>query len=80
MMFFGLFLIYINISTFKFVRSYGVVTSFCLVTLPIPAVVLQNVTNKIYLVGHESEKYDFLVMLKSLGSMRQGEAELLALC
>ena len=75
MMFFGLSLIYIDISTFKFVCSYCVVMFFRPVTLPIPVVVLQNVTNNICLVCHESDKYAFLVILTSLGSMRQGEAE-----
>ena len=43
---------------------------------PIPAVVLQNVTNKSYMVSDESEKRPFLVIFRVLGSMRPGKAEI----
>ena len=46
---------------------------------PVFAVVSQNVTNKSFLVRVKSEKYSFWVTLRSLGSMRQGEAEIHAL-
>ena len=42
----------------------------------LPAVVLQNDTNKGCLECVKSEKYVFLVTLRPLESMRQGEAEL----
>ena len=45
------------------------------VTLPIPVVVLQNVTN-ICLVCVKREKYALMVTLIPLGSMRQGQAKL----
>ena len=43
---------------------------------PIPAVVLQSVTNKSCLVCVKSKEYSFLVTTGPLGSMRWGEAEL----
>ena len=48
----------------------------CPVLNSIPAVVSQNVTNESYLVCVKSEKYAFLVKLRPLGFMRQGEAKL----
>ena len=43
---------------------------------PIPAVVLQSVTNKSCLICVKSKRYAFLVTTRPLGSMRWGEAEL----
>ena len=48
--------IYINISTFMSVRPYGVGFS-----LPIPAIISQNVTNKSCLVCIKSEKYMYIL-------------------
>ena len=47
--------------------------------ITISAVGSQNVTNKSSLVCVKSEKYAFWVILSSLGSMWQGEAEIHAL-
>ena len=43
---------------------------------PIPAVVLQSVTDKSCLICVKSKRYAFLVTTRPLGSMRWGEAEL----
>jgi len=45
----------------------------CPVTLPIPAVAKQNVTDKSCLVCDKSEKYAFLVTLTPLGLIRRGQ-------
>ena len=46
---------------------------------PVSAVGSQNVTNKSFLVCVKGEKYAFWVTLRTLGSMRQCEAEIFAL-
>ena len=46
---------------------------------PVSAVGSQNVTNKSFLACVKSEKYAVWFTLRSLGSMRQGKAEIHAL-
>ena len=65
-----------TISTFTSVRPYGGVTVSWRSTseFPIPAVVSKNGNDKSCLVCVKSEKYAFLVTLRPLWSMREGEA------
>ena len=52
----------------------------CHVTLSIPAILLQNITNKSCVACYKNEKNTFSVTLRLRGSMRQGKAELRTLC
>ena len=56
----------------------SVLQSFHFLAL-ILAVESQNVTNRSFLVCVKSGKYAFLITLRLLGSMRQGEAKLCTL-
>ena len=73
------FKIYITISTITSILdpilSCPVIS--CFVTLPIPVVWSQNITNKSWLVCVKSEKCAFLVTLRPLGSIRWWKFELL---
>ena len=69
--------IYLTISTFTFVRPYAIPPGP--ITLPIPAVVSQDVTTKSCFLCVKSEKFAFLVTLRHLESTRQVEVELFTL-
>ena len=58
------------------IPSFSPIFPFCHITLPIPAITSQNVTNESCLECVKSEKYAFFVTFGPLRSMRQGEAEL----